>query len=214
MASSDLFSALVADQKKEEVESSLGDMNQLLTWLGGGDLRSDGMANEAAQFVLANPQVFEDLFAGLSEPEDVIRGRTADALEKIARESPDLLIGYLQEMVHIAENDQVPMVKMHLAMIFGHLAVYEESLEQLISALFDLLADESVFTRSWAIVSLCIIGRKYPQECQRISNRLSQLQGDQSIAIRSRIKKALIILTEPKAQFPKGWIKSAQLQGI
>jgi HEAT repeat protein len=214
MASSDFYSALVADQKKEKVDRSPRDMNQLLTWLSGGDLRSDGMANEAAQFVLVNPQVFEDLFAGLFDPDDVIRGRTADALEKISRERPDLIIGYLQEMVDIAENDQVPMVKMHLAMIFGHLAVYENSLEQLISALFDLLADESVFTRSWAIVSLCIVGRKYQQECQRIVNRLSQLQGDQSVAIRSRIKKALIILTEPNAHFPNGWIKSEQLQGI
>ena len=188
-------------------------MNQILTWLSGSDLRSDGMANEAAQFVLDNPLVIEDLFSGLSEPDDVIRGRTADALEKISRERPDLLIDHLQEMVDLAMTDPVPMVKMHLAMIFGHLAVYQDSLEQLIPALFDLLADESVFTRSWAIVSLCIFGRKYPQECQRIVNRLSQLQGDNSAAIRSRIKNALIILTEPNAQFPKGWIKSKQLQG-
>ncbi len=189
-------------------------MNQVLTWLSGGDLRSDGLANEAAQFVLANPDVFEDLFSGLSEPDDVIRGRTADALEKVARKRPDLLIDQLQEMVDLAENDPVPMVKMHLAMIFGHLSIFEESLEQLISALNDLLIDESVFTKSWAIASLSIIGRKYPRECQRIVNRLSQLQGDQSIAIRSRVKKALIILTDPNAQFPKGWIKSEHLQGI
>ncbi len=192
----------------------MGDMNQVLTWLSGGDLRSDGLTNETAQFVLVNPHIFEDLFAGLFEPDDVVRGRTADALEKIARERPDLLIDHLQEMVDLAEHDQVPMVKMHLAMIFGHLAVYEESLEQIVSPLYDLLADESVFTRSWAIASLCIIGRKYPRECQRIVDRLSQLQGDRSIAIRSRVKKALIILTDPNAQFPKGWIKSNQLQGL
>lgn len=192
----------------------MGDQNQILSWLSGGDLRSDGLASEAAQFVLGNPHVFEDLFAGLFDPDDVIRGRTADALEKIARDRPDLLINHLQEMIDLAENDPVPMVKMHLAMIFGHLAVYQESLERLISALYDLLADESVFTRSWAISSLCIIGRKYPGECQRIVNRLSQLQADRSIAIRSRVKKALIILTNPNAQFPKGWIKSELLQGI
>jgi HEAT repeat protein len=189
-------------------------MNQILTWLSGGDLRSDGMANEAVQFVLANPNVFEDLFAGLFESDDVIRGRTADALEKIAREKPDLLIGHLQEMVDLAKTDAVPMVKMHLAMIFGHLALYEDSLELLLSTLFDLLADESVFTKSWAIVSLCLIGRKYPGECRRIVELLSHLQGDQSIAIRSKVKNALIILTDPNAQFPKGWIKSEQLQGI
>jgi HEAT repeat protein len=189
-------------------------MNQILTWLSGGDLRSDGMANEAAQFVLDNPQIFEDLYAGLSAPDDVIRGRTADALEKVSRERPDLLIDHLQEMIDLAGTEKVPMVKMHLAMIFGHLAVYPESDQQLITALFDLLQDESVFAKSWAIASLCIIGRKYPEECQRIVNRLSQLQGDRSAAIRSRTSKALVILTNPNAQFPPGWIKSEQLQDI
>ena len=189
-------------------------MNQILAWLSGGDLRSDGLATEAAQFVIDNPQIFADLYAGLSEPDDVIRGHTADALEKVARQKPDLLIEHLQEMIDLAGTEQVPVVKMHLAMIFGHLAVYPKVVQQLISALFNLLEDESVFTRSWAIASLCIIGRKYPEEGQRILNRLSQLQGDSSIAIRSRTSKALVILTDPNAQFPPGWIKSEQLRDI
>jgi hypothetical protein len=189
-------------------------MNQILTWLSGGDLRSDGMANEAAKFVIDNPQIFEDLYLGLFEVDDVIRGRTADALEKVARERPDLLIEHLPELVNLSATDHVSMVKMHLAMIFGHLAIYPGSVGQLTLALFDLLEDESVFTKSWAIASLCIIGRKYPQECQELVNRLSQLQGDHSIAIRSRVQKALIILTEPHSQFPMGWIKSEHLKDI
>ncbi len=188
--------------------------NQILTWLSGGDLRSDGMANEAARVVLDNPAIIDDLMAGLSESDDVIRARTADALEKVAREMPDLLKGYLQQLIDLAETEQVPAVKMHLAMIFGHLAVYEEMLEQLILVLYYLLEDESVFTRSWAIASLCIIGKKYPIENQRILNKLSQLQSDPSVAIRSRIAKAVVLLTNPEKEFPKGWIKSVHLQDI
>lgn len=188
--------------------------NQILTWLSGGDLRSDGMANEAARVVLDNPAIIDDLVAGLSESDDVIRARTADALEKVAREMPDLLKGYLQQLIDLAETEQVPAVKMHLAMLFGHLAVYEEMLEQLILVLYYLLEDESVFTRSWAIASLCIIGRKYPIENQRILNKLSQLQSDPSVAIRSRIAKAVVLLTNPEKEFPKGWIKSVHLQDI
>jgi len=188
--------------------------NQILTWLSGGDLRSDGMANEAARVVLDNPAIIDDLMAGLSESDDVIRARTADALEKVAREMPDLLKGYLQQLIDLAETEQVPAVKMHLAMIFGHLAVYEEMLEQLILVLYYLLEDESVFTRSWAIASLCIIGKKYPIENQRILNKLSQLQSDPSVAIRSRIAKAVVLLTNPEKEFPKGWIKSVYLQDI
>jgi len=187
-------------------------MSQILEWLSGGDLRSDGMADEVASAVLKSPELFDDLYAGLSEIDDVIRGRTSDALEKISRQRPDLIVDHLPELVALSSSDQVPMVKMHLGMIFGHLAHYEQHIDTLRSALFDLLDDESVFAKSWAIVSLCIIGRLYPQESQRIVNRISQLQRDNSVAIRSRVRKALDILTNPSAPFPKGWIKSDQIR--
>jgi len=189
-------------------------MNQILEWLSGGDLRSDGLADEVAAAVLKSPDLFDDLYAGLSESDDVIRGRTADALEKISRQRPDLIAVHLPEVIDLSRSDQVPMVKMHLAMIFGHLALFEDLDDILQSALFDLLEAESVFAKSWAIVSLCIIGRMYPQKSTRIVNRISQLQGDKSVAIRSRAGKALNILTNPSASFPKGWIKSDRLKTL
>jgi HEAT repeat protein len=189
-------------------------MNQLLEWLSGGDLRSDGLADEVSSAVLKNPDLFDDLFAGLSTSDDVIRGRTADALEKVSRSRPDLIIEHLEDLVSSARTDPVPMVKMHLAMIFGHLAMYEEQIEILRSALFNLLDDESVFAKSWAIASLCIIGRIYPQENQPIADRISRLQRDSSIAIRTRAGKAINVLTNPSASFPKGWIKSEQIKAL
>lgn len=189
-------------------------MSEVLSWLSGGDLRSDGPANEVAEFILENPAAFGDLFAGLSENDDLVRGRAADAVEKVSRKRPDLLQGQLPVMTDLAYDEQVPLVKMHLAMIFGHLAVYPELVGQLKATLLFQLEDESVFTRSWAIASLCIVARKYPQECQDILDHIVTLQGDSSIAIRSRVKKALLLLTNPQAHFPKGWIKSVHLQGI
>lgn len=189
-------------------------MNEVLSWLSGGDLRSDGMANEVAASILTNPNAFGDLFAGLSEPDDVVRGRAADAIEKVSRKSPDLVRDCLPVLTNLAQDEKVPLVKMHLAMIFGHLAVYPDLIGQLKATLLFQLEDESVFTRSWAIVSLCIVARKYPQECQDILERIVRLQGDSSIAIRSRVKKAIHLLSDPQAQFPKGWIKSEHLQGI
>lgn len=189
-------------------------MNQVLAWLSGGDLRSDGMANEVAEFVLENPAMFADLYAGLSEVDDLVRGRTADALEKVARKRTDLVRDQVPEMVAIAAGERVPVVKMHLAMIFGHLAVYPELVGQLLAALRLFLKDGSAFTRSWAIVSLCIIARRYPGQCQAVIEDLVPLQRDESIAIRSRVKKALPLLTDPSIPFPKGWIKSEHLQGI
>ena len=189
-------------------------MNQVLSWLSGGDLRSDGMSDEVANFVLQNPPAFEDLFAGLSDDDDLVRARAADAIEKAARKRPGLTRIYLPEMVSLAEQERVPMVKMHLAMIFGHLAIYPELVGQLLQVLLFQLADESVFTRSWAVASLSIIARKYPEKCKSILEYFVPLQADESIAIRSRAAKAIKLLTDPSMQFPPGWIKSEHLQDI
>jgi HEAT repeat protein len=189
-------------------------MNQILDWLSGGDLRSDGFANEVAKSVLQNPQLFDDLYQGLSASDDVVRARSADALEKVTRERPDLIVEHLTDLKHLSHCDHVPMVKMHLAMIFGHLAPYPEHVNDLRSTLIDLLNDESVFTRSWAIVSLCIIARKYPGKNEDIIRRIVPLQEDKSVAIRSKVRKAVTILSDSAAPFPSGWIKSEQLKGL
>jgi HEAT repeat protein len=189
-------------------------MNQILEWLSGGDLRSDGLSNEVAEFVLEHPELLEELAEGLNEPDDVIRGRTADALEKIARSRPDLVVEYLPKLVDISKTDQVPMVKMHIAMLLGHLAMYEDRTDQITSTLLRMLDDESVFAMSWAIASLCIVGRKYPLERDQIVIRIARLEGHHSAAIRTRVRKALYLLTNEDAPFPKGWIKSDHLGAI
>jgi hypothetical protein len=189
-------------------------MNQILAWLSGGDIRSDGMANEAAEFVLSNPELYPDLYEGLSVEDDIIRSRASDALEKVARVKPELLVGNLPELIDIAKTESKAAVKLHLAMIFGHLAVYEDEKEQLISALVHLLKDTSVFAKSWAITSLCIVGRKYPQENNRILKEITPLQNDSSIAVRSKVKKAIVLLTDEDAPFIDGWIKSEHLKHL
>ena len=53
-------------------------MNTVLDWLSGGDLRSDGAADQATEAVLQHPALIGDLVAGLDSPDAVIKGRTAD----------------------------------------------------------------------------------------------------------------------------------------
>ena len=189
-------------------------MNQLLTWLSEGDLRSDGLSSEVAALVLEQPQLLPDLLEGLNASEDVIRGRTADALEKVARTKPEFIVDHLPKLIHVAQIDQVPMVKMHLAMLFGHLAVYEAHLSELLSGLLFLLEDPSVFTKSWAISSLCTLGRIYPYTRARIVDRIGKHGKSDSIAVRTRVQKALNLLLNEETPFPKGWIKSVHIKGL
>lgn len=58
---------------------------KLLTILVGGDLRSDGRSNEVVEKVLEDPSLLPVLIKGLCVEDDVVRGRTVDALEKVAR---------------------------------------------------------------------------------------------------------------------------------
>ncbi len=187
-------------------------MNQLLSWLTGGDLRSDGLSNETAAFVLDHPPVFRDLLAGLVEPDKLIRARAADALEKVARRRPDLLVPHLPHLIKRAAADDQPLVRMHLAMIFGHLILEEQALPALFQALSDLLRDPFPMVQSWTISSLCLIGRRYPAWAAEILPLLLPLQNSPSAAIRARVRQGLPLLTEPDSPFPPGWIKSAHLQ--
>ena len=189
-------------------------MNQILKWLSGGDLRSDGMADKAAELVLENPELLAELFEGLYSPDDVIRGRTADALEKIARNEPGFLIKQTPEIIKIAINEEVPMVQMHLAMLFGHLVPCGEYIEEIAQVLIRLLAKGSAFTKSWGITSLCIIAVKYPERQRNIFEEIAKFQDNQSIAVRTRVRKGLAVLGREGSKFPKGWIKSKHLQDL
>jgi len=60
-------------------------MNALLRKLSGGDLRSDGRANEVAEEVIRNPELLEQLLEGLDEPDDLVRARTVHVMERISR---------------------------------------------------------------------------------------------------------------------------------
>ena len=182
-------------------------MNELLEKLAGGDLRSDGRGNEVADEVIRNPLLLAKLVEGLSESDDVVRARTAHALERISRVKPELLEGLTSQFIELAETDAVPMVKWHLAMIFGNMMFSEKETSTVVSALFHLLEEESVFVKSWAIVSLTILGRKKRGKSREIITRIKALQNDKSIAIRTKVVKALRVLENENEPIPPNWIK-------
>ena len=186
-------------------------MNALIERLKGGDIRSDGEANDVAADVLNHPKLFALLYAGLAEPDDLVRGRSAHALEQVSRSKPDLLLPYLDQLAAQSAEDPLPMVRWHLAMIFANLAVFEEQIEPLSSALFRLLDDNSVFVKSWAVSSLTIIGRRYPGLRAQVTEEIKALRSESGKAIQSRVRIALDVL-ENDLEIPPHWIKSELLR--
>ena len=187
-------------------------MNQILKWLSSGDLRGDGIADQVVEMVLQDPQLLNDLIEGLQHEDDVIRGHSADALEKLARQIPVDVLPYMPLLLDAARHDSLSMVQMHLAMLLGHMAYDPAYTEQIVDALYTLLGSGSAFARSWAVSSLCIVARLYPQHLAPVTKRIAGLQNDESIAIRTRVRYALDLLTNPSAPFPKGWVKSETIR--
>lgn len=189
-------------------------MSTLRDWLRGGDLRSDGAADQVVQVVLDDLTLIPDIVEGLEDSVDVVRGRCADVLEKVARQHPDALRPHLDGLIRIAADDPLPMVRWHLAMLLGHLAGTETDHERIYHALLARLEDESVFTISWAIVSLCILVRCNPSYAQRSVTAIRRLTAHPSKAVKAKVRHALPLLTNPQIEFPSGWIKSLHLQEL
>lgn len=180
-------------------------MNELLKKLQGGDLRSDGRANEVVRDVLSSPGLLPLLIEGLDEPDKVVRGRTADVLEKISRTNPEMLTGLTEKFMYLAVHDDVAMVRWHLVMIFGNIELSGKT-DEVLSILFGLLQDESVFVKSWSIVVLCILGMRHKERRLEILKNILTLKADESVAIRSKVVRASRVL-EFESEMPLGWHK-------
>jgi hypothetical protein len=189
-------------------------MSQIEGWLSGGDLRSDGASNEVAQVIIHHPELFPDLVASLDAADPVVRGRAADVLEKVGRTLPDAVVPHIQRIITALSEDEVPMVRWHLAMALGHLTMYADQADRNEAALLARLKDESVFVVSWAMASLCILAYQCPAKLPGIVNAILPFEKSQSAALRTRARKAMAALTGSLSGLPPGWVKSEHLQGL
>lgn len=181
-------------------------MNQLLELLKGGDIRSDGHADEVASDVIHDTELFELLLDGLDSEDDIVRGRTSHALEKVSRKYPELFKGLLSRFLKQALEDKLPMVRWHFAMLFVNLELSSKEKDDVISTLYVLLDDESVFVKSWSISSLTILALDNPNKKGEITAKIKFFENNQSAAVRNRVSKALKVLEEC-ASLPRGWSK-------
>jgi HEAT repeat protein len=176
-------------------------------------LRSDGESDQVLRFVLDHPEAFPDLLEALDSENRVIRGRAADALEKVARERPGWVAEALDRLIPKGRHDPAVTVRMHVAMAYGHLACDHRLIKRLSDELKRMLREESrAFVLSWAIASLAIIASLEPNVHSSALSSIAALRGSDSIAVRTRAETALAVLTDRSAHFPDGWVKSETVQ--
>ncbi len=182
-------------------------MNRFMVWLSEGNLKTDGRSDEAVEAVLNDPGNINDLMSCLRVENAVIRGNTADAIEKIGRQKPEFFLPYLHLLLQSSVEDPLPMVQWHLAMLFGHLALFSQPADLLITALSNMLKSDKSLVVSWAINSLCVYAKLYPDFQPAILGNMIALDDDKRAAVRAVVQNAKKILVENQ-YLPVKWIKS------
>lgn len=89
--------------------------------LTGGHRNSLGRTAEVVDIVLADPHRLDELFATMADPDGVVRMRVGDALEKICRERPDLLVPHIDHILSGLGRIDQPSVQWHVAQMLEHL---------------------------------------------------------------------------------------------
>jgi hypothetical protein len=160
-------------------------MNHILRKLKGGDRRSIGKSEEAAEDVLKTPVLFAELFAGLYDADPVIRMRAADAIEKSTRQCPALLRPWKRSSLRDKE------VRWHVAQLIPRLNLTSSERETAVQILLSYLSDESSIVKTLSMQALTDLAQRDARLRSRVAPLMERLAKTGTPAMRSRGRKLL-----------------------
>jgi hypothetical protein len=91
------------------------------TVLAGGHHNSLGRTAEVVEITLSDQARLDELFGCLASPDELVRMRAGDALEKICRERPAWFVPHVERLLGDVAGIDQPSVQWHLAQMLQHL---------------------------------------------------------------------------------------------
>ena len=159
--------------------------------LAGGDRRSIGRSNEVAEEVLARPTLFGALVEGLSCGEYVVQMRAADAIEKITRQKPELLIHHKKKLLEVAARTGEKELRWHMAMMLPRLRLSGAERAAAVDILHEYLKDSSSIVKTWAMQGLGEFACADRRLMARVRPMVEELTEIGTPAMRARGRKLL-----------------------
>jgi hypothetical protein len=89
--------------------------------LKGGHPNSLGRTEEVVAIVVADGQRLEELFVCLTEPDELVRMRAGDALEKVCREQPGWFAPHVDRLIAEVGAIEQPSIQWHVAQMLQRL---------------------------------------------------------------------------------------------
>ena len=160
--------------------------SSILRKLKGGDRRSIGRSNEVVTQVLARPELFGVLFAGLSVDDPIVRARAADAVEKISTIHPEYLrpckAALLGELARCEQKE----VRGHVAQMLPRLRWTTGEQQRVYDILSEYLRDSSSIVKTFAMQALADLTTQAPERRPAVLRQLKTLTAHGTPAMRAR----------------------------
>ncbi len=166
-------------------------MHVLLKKLQRGDRRSIGRVEEVVDNVLGTPSLFAELINGLFVADPVVRMRTADAVEKITVDQPELLQPYKRKLIRLAGQTDQQEIRWHMAQILPRLALKPGDRKTIVEIMFTYLNDKSKIVVTFALQALADFAAEDKKLSPRVTRVLEVLTETGSPAIKNRGRKLL-----------------------
>ena len=117
--------------------------------------------------------------------------RTADAVEKITLEKPDLLHPHKKKLIRLAGDTEQQEVRWHMAQILPRLILKSDDRKTIVEIFFAYLNDKSKIVVTFALQSLADFAAEDKKLRPRVIRVLENLNETGSPAIKNRSRKLL-----------------------
>jgi hypothetical protein len=167
-------------------------MQDVLTKLAAGDLRTTGASDEVAAEIYNNQKLFDQVIFGLHSDNPGLRMRCADAIEKASAKNPSLLQSYKQDFLGFIGNIDQQEVQWHVAQIIPRLdlsATETKQAVQLMQQYFD--QSKSNIVRTFALQTIHDLAAKDPRYSKTADEYLQKALHDPAHSLQSRARKLL-----------------------
>lgn len=166
-------------------------MKDLISILQGGDRRSIGRVDEVIRRLEAEPAGFQDIVNGLLSPDEVVRMRCADAIEKSRHAHPDWLAPHALFFLEQARRQTQQEVRWHMAQIIPQLPLTQRQRAQAIDCLKGYLGDPSGIVRVNAMQGLAELSQRDSGLRKEIVPLINRMMKNGTPAVKARGRKLL-----------------------
>lgn len=175
-------------------------MHPILRKLDGADRRSIGRSNEVVSEVLADPRLFSIVFSGMLTVNPLIRMRSADAVEKITAQHPELLRPYKTQLIAQVARIEQKEVRWHVAQMICRVRWNAAEQRRVLELMLEYSSDSSSIVKAFAMQALADLARQAPELRPATLAHLQALTSRGTPAMKARGRK---LLAEMEGKAPR-----------